>query len=278
MRIFNKSEALKDWRNLQKEDIGFVPTMGALHEGHLSLIREAKKENDLVLCSIFVNPTQFNNQNDLQKYPRSIEADTALLKNEGCDIVFIPDTDDMYPDSLKAEDYDFGDLDSTMEAEFRPGHFKGVATVVHKFFDLIKPTRAYFGEKDYQQLQVIRSLVEQRNLGVEIIGCPIAREEHGLARSSRNERLSSQEREEAAIIYQSLLEAKDKYSKQSVRSTVEHITTAFDKLQGVELEYIQFTDAKTLQSVDEWDEAEHVRGFIAAYFGEVRLIDNLLIF
>lgn len=278
MQIFSKSEALKDWRNLQKKDIGFVPTMGALHDGHLSLIRKAKKENDLVICSIFVNPTQFNNQNDLKKYPRNTHADKLLLEKEDCDILFIPDTNDMYPDELKSEDYDFGDLERIMEAKFRPGHFQGVATVVHKFFDLIKPTRAYFGEKDFQQLQVIRSLVKQKDLEVEIVACPTAREKNGLARSSRNERLDPKQREKASIIYRSLLQARDNHSEQSLGSTIHNIEAEFNKLIDVELEYVQFVDESSLSSLEKWNDAEHVRGFIAAYFGEVRLIDNLLIF
>lgn len=253
--------------------IGFVPTMGALHEGHLSLVRYAKAENDLVIVSIFVNPIQFNNPDDLKKYPRTIEKDLEMLESVGCDVVFYPSEKEMYPEK-SGKTYDFGNLATVMEGAFRPGHFNGVAIVVHKLFDITRPHKAYFGEKDYQQLQIIRALVRNERLDVEIIPCPISRESDGLARSSRNERLTPPYRRSAPYIHMVLEEARSLSPAHTAEQIISYVNMKFKDHPLLKLEYFSIADGESLQPV-----SGHIipgsYGFIAVFAGEIRLIDNI---
>ncbi|MCL2683453.1 MAG: pantoate--beta-alanine ligase [Bacteroidales bacterium] len=256
--------------------IGFVPTMGALHEGHLALVRQAKRENEVVVVSVFVNPIQFNNSEDLEKYPKDLERDLDLLKEVGCDIVFAPDNAEMYPEK-PTEIYNFGALETVMEGAFRPGHFNGVAVVVKRLFDLVKPTTAYFGEKDFQQLAIIRALVEQENLAVEIVGCPTVREHDGLAMSSRNTRLSEEDRRIAPQIYKILRDSRDLVD---VFTPVQLKTFAEEQLKKIprtKLEYFEIVNAKTLQPIENWEDCRRRIACVAIWLGDVRLIDNVKI-
>jgi pantoate--beta-alanine ligase len=257
--------------------IGFVPTMGALHEGHLQLMRRAKEENDLLACSIFVNPIQFNNPEDLEKYPRTLEEDKKKLSEVGCDILFSPSVDEMYPEEVTRR-YDFGALDKVMEGKFRPGHFNGVAVVVDKLFRIVKPHTAYFGEKDFQQLAIIRKMTEMEGHDIAIVPCPIAREEDGLAMSSRNARLSNSEREKAPFIYKMLLHTKELSLTQGPAEVQKIITDLFEKQAGFRLEYFEIADTSNLQTVRSWNEASGIIACVAAFLGPVRLIDNLILF
>ncbi len=258
------------------EKIGFVPTMGALHKGHLSLVEFSTQQNDITIVSIFVNPIQFNSSEDLQKYPRNLDKDLELLQSQHCDVVFAPSVEEMYP-KPPTEIYSFGPLEEVMEGYYRPGHFNGVATVVCRFFDILHPHRAYFGEKDYQQMIIIRKMTEQLQLPIEIIGCPIVREIDGLAMSSRNLRLSEFERAQASFIYQNLVFARDHAGIIPVEDLKNEIIQRFQKHPAFRLEYFEIADATTLQPIKDWDEAKSIRAFIAAYLGEVRLIDNMLL-
>jgi pantoate--beta-alanine ligase len=256
--------------------IGFVPTMGALHEGHLALVRQARRENEVVVASVFVNPIQFNNPEDLKKYPRDLERDLDLLKEVGCDIVFAPKDSEMYPEN-PMEIYNFGDLETVMEGAFRPGHFNGVAVVVKRLFDLVKPTTAYFGEKDFQQLAIIRALVEQENLAVEIVACPTVREPDDLAMSSRNVRLSEEDRRIAPQIYKILRDSrdlKDMFTPAQVKMFAEdHLK----KIPRTQLEYFEIVNAKTLQPIENWSDCPQRVACVAIWLGDVRLIDNIKI-
>lgn len=254
--------------------IGFVPTMGALHEGHLELMRRAKKENDLLVVSIFVNPIQFNNPKDLEKYPRNLEADKELLESVGCDVLFSPDTQEMYPEEVK-EKFDFGALETVMEGAHRPGHFNGVAIVVKKLFNIVKPNRAYFGEKDFQQLAIIQKLVEIENLDIEIVPCPIVREVDGLAMSSRNARLSPEERAIAPAIFKILEYAKSKKESICAGPMKQMVINMFEANEDLQLEYFEIADDKNLQPVKSWESNTGVLGFVALQLGNVRLIDNI---
>ncbi|MCK4569236.1 MAG: pantoate--beta-alanine ligase [Bacteroidales bacterium] len=256
--------------------IGFVPTMGALHRGHLSLLERSVKENDISICSIFVNPIQFNHKQDLEKYPRSPEEDCKKLDNAGCDIVFAPSAGEMYPEEVK-EHYDFGQIERVMEGEHRPGHFNGVAVVVKRLFDICMPHKAYFGEKDFQQLAIIKALVEQQNMSVEIMGCPIIREGDGLAMSSRNVRLSPEERSIAPAIFKTLNQIQQKAGQEPLQETIRKAKAYLNSLPGMKVEYIQITDEQSLMPVESWDDANQIRAFIALFLGDVRLIDNLKI-
>jgi len=256
--------------------IGFVPTMGALHEGHLSLVRQARRENEVVVASVFVNPIQFNNPEDLEKYPRDLDHDLSMLKEVGCDIVFAPDNAEMYPEK-PTETYNFGSLETVMEGQFRPGHFNGVAIVVKRLFDLINPSSAYFGEKDFQQLAIIRALVEQKNLPVEIVGCPIVREKDDLAMSSRNVRLSDEDRRIAPQIYKVLRDGRDLidvFAPQQLKSFMED---QFQKIPRTKLEYLEIVNAKTLQPIENWNDCPKRVACVAIWLGDVRLIDNVKI-
>ena len=261
----------------RNEDIGFVPTMGALHSGHLSLVERALKENDFVVVSIFVNPTQFNNQADLKNYPRTLERDREKLKslNHENIVIFAPSVDDIYMEGVRSEAYSFDGLEDAMEGKFRPGHFNGVATVVRRLLEIVKPKRAYFGQKDFQQLLIIRSLVGQLNLPVEIVGCEIKRESHGLAMSSRNERLSENQRQKAGFIYKTLKAARKKFGIISAAKVTEWVHEEFKQLKDLDLEYFIIADAGTLKPVKRKSKKKTYRAFIAAYAGDVRLIDNI---
>lgn len=254
------------------KSIGLVPTMGALHKGHLSLLQKARSENEVVVCSIFVNPVQFNNKEDLEKYPRTLEQDQKLIENVA-DIVFAPTAAEVYP-IPPAEKYDFGSLETVMEGSFRPGHFNGVATIVKRLFDWVMPDKAYFGEKDFQQLAIIREMVRQYDIDLEIVGCPIVREESGLAVSSRNQRLSEKQRQTAANVYRILKEAKMQPSRNAAEIK-DFITKEVAKIKEFELEYIEISDVKSLQPVSQIVSGQAV-ACIALYIGGVRLIDNII--
>lgn len=277
MKVFEKivdTTAFLVSHKLMVNSVGLVPTMGALHEGHLELMRRAKKENDLLVVSIFVNPIQFNNPSDLDKYPRDLNKDKALLEDIGCDVLFAPEVTEMYPGEV-TKSYDFGDLEKVMEGAFRSGHFNGVAVVVEKLFDIVKPTRAYFGEKDFQQLAIIQKMVEIEKLDVKISPCPTIRETDGLAMSSRNERLTKDERKIAPFIRQTLTEAKKKSSTLTPDEIRLFVENRFADQTEFELEYFEIADDKTLKPVINWTESQGIVGFIAAYLGKVRLIDNI---
>lgn len=279
MKIFNKKLDLQQFLApfyLEKKAVGLVPTMGALHEGHLSLIQKALSENDIVVVSIFVNPTQFNNAEDLEKYPRNLSGDIKTIERLSQEVViFAPEISEMYESTPKAISFDFRGLDKVMEGKFREGHFQGVATIVEKLFELVKPTRAYFGEKDYQQILIIKSMLEQRKLPVTLVPCPIIREESGLAMSSRNERLSPEGRKEAAFIYSVLQEAQKLFTTASVAEVEAFVKEQFSQKEGFDLEYFTITKADTLEEVKEKKSTESYRAFITVYVEGVRLIDNI---
>lgn len=256
--------------------VGFVPTMGALHAGHLSLVEYAMQENASVVVSIFVNPTQFNDPKDLRRYPRDLEKDLKLLDPTGCQLVFAPQPNEIYPEQ-DTRKFDFGELETVMEGKHRPGHFNGVAQVVSKLFEIVKPDSAYFGRKDFQQLAVIKKLVKQLKLPVEIIPCPIIREESGLAMSSRNQLLSPEERKNAALIYKTLKEAQKLSGKKSVQALTEWVTETINKNPLLDVEYFEVVDEENLQPVKSWDETGKKAGCIAAYCGKIRLIDNIIL-
>ncbi|MBK9672595.1 MAG: pantoate--beta-alanine ligase [Bacteroidetes bacterium] len=259
---------------LNNKKVGFVATMGALHQGHLSLIQFAKKENDAVVCSIFINPLQFNDKNDFDKYPKTLSADLALLEGQGCDVVFVPDVEEMYA-SEDATQFDFGKLDKVMEGVFRPGHFLGMAKVVKRLFDCVQPHTAYFGEKDFQQLAIIRKFTADLHLPVKIIGVPIMREKDGLAMSSRNTLLSADERIAASAIYKTLLETKQMAFKFPVETVKEFVLTNINRIPGFALEYFEIADADELQPTNSWNTLNPLMGFIVVRVGTVRLIDNI---
>lgn len=254
--------------------VGLVPTMGALHEGHLSLIRKASECNT-VIVTIFVNPTQFNDPRDLENYPRNIERDLALLEKEKVDLVFIPSAEEMYPvpDTRK---FDFGNLDKVMEGLHRPGHFNGVAQVVSKLFDIIKPERAYFGQKDFQQLTIIRELVRMLNFKIEIVSCPVIREKNGLAMSSRNELLSPAERENAAGLFRVLKEATNWKNVLSVKEVKERAASELSAIPDANPEYFEIVDSKTLDPIINWEHEGTIVACLAVKINQVRLIDNLI--
>lgn len=264
-------------RRHEKKTIGFVPTMGALHEGHLQLVRRAVAENDVAIVSVFVNPTQFNNKTDLATYPRTLEADAALLESVGCAAVFAPSAEEFYTkEEMETRfEFDFGGLDRVMEGKFRPGHFNGVVQVVSKLFRLVNPDKAYFGEKDFQQLAIIRRMVKLMNFDIEIIGCPIVRMESGLARSSRNALLSDEEKVLAANIHAVLKESTTFYNQTTVRELHDAAVAAINRHEGLEVEYFDIVNGDTLQSIDNWNDADYVVGCITVYCGKVRLIDNI---
>ncbi len=256
--------------------IGFVPTMGALHQGHLSLLKEALRHNNTVVISIFVNPTQFNNAEDLAKYPRTLEADIEKIKSVSDKIiVFAPTVEDIYEGNTVSKHFDFDGLEHQMEGQFRPGHFDGVGTIVKRLFEIVKPTNAYFGEKDFQQLQIIKKMVGKLEIPVNIIGCPIFREANGLAMSSRNERLSDEEKEQAAIIFKTLTEAKTLFETKTAEEVTSFVTEIFQKQPGFELEYFTIADEATLQPCQIKKEHEKYRAFIAVFVNNVRLIDTI---
>jgi len=259
--------------------IGFVPTMGALHEGHLALVRRSKQENDLTVCSIFVNPIQFNNKEDLEKYPRDLAGDFRMLEETGCDLLFSPENKEMYPDGQpEALDLDFGLLDKIMEGKFRPGHFQGVATVVKKLFGIVHPTRAYFGKKDFQQLAVIRHLVHSLKIPVTIVPCETVREPDGLAMSSRNRRLTANERPIAPIIYQVLSQVKEKVGKIPVAELKEWALAQLSQNGQMQVEYFEICDTNRLLPIENWNQTGQAVALTAVCLGSVRLIDNIELF
>ena len=261
----------------ERKTIGFVPTMGALHEGHISLVKKCREQNDVCIVSIFVNPTQFNNQTDLEKYPRTIDEDTKLLSYAGVDIVFVPSVQEVYPEPDNRQ-FDFGLLDKVMEGKFRPGHFNGVAQVVSRLFDFVKPDKAYFGEKDFQQLAIIRRMVSQFNIPVEIVPMPIKREDSGLAMSSRNQRLTGDQKKDAANIYRVLSESKTLYNNKTVEELRFWVIENINKIASLEVEYFEIVDGNTLQQISDWKDTQYVVGCITVFCGEVRLIDNIIYF
>ncbi|MDR0825543.1 MAG: pantoate--beta-alanine ligase [Prevotella sp.] len=259
----------------QGKSIGFVPTMGTLHEGHLSLVKQCIVDNDVCVVSIFVNPTQFNNKEDLIKYPRNLERDGKFLETVGVDVIFAPTEEEIYPEP-DTRQFDFGQIDKVMEGVYRPGHFNGVAQVVSRLFDIVKPDKAYFGEKDFQQLAIIRVMVKQLNLPVQIVPMPIVREQSGLALSSRNERLTPPQKELAVNISKTLFESREWAQSLSVRDTIKKVIDTINSFDGLEVEYYEIADGYTLQSVEDWNESGYIVGCVVVYCGEVRLIDNIV--
>ena len=259
---------------LNGKTIGLVPTMGALHEGHISLVNRCRKENDVVVVSVFVNPTQFNNKEDLRTYPRTEEADKALLEKAGCDIVFMPTVEDVYPEP-DTRVFNLGKVAEVMEGAMRPGHFNGVAQIVSKLFMYVKPDRAYFGEKDFQQIAVIRQMVKTEGFKLDIVACPIVREADGLAKSSRNVRLDANARKVAPNIYRILSESLDYAKAHSVVETQQHVVDSINAYPEMEVEYYQIVDGITLMPVSSWEESNYIVGCVTVYCGGVRLIDNI---
>jgi pantoate--beta-alanine ligase len=264
----------QELENYKSKNVGFVPTMGALHSGHISLVERSVKENDVTVVSVFVNPTQFNDKADLERYPRTEEADKKLLEAAGCDIVFMPQVEEMYPEE-DTRVFNFGSIETVMEGKYRPGHFNGVAQIVSKLFYAVEPTRSYFGEKDFQQVAIIRDMVRQLNLPVEIIACPIIREESGLARSSRNELLSAEERKKAALISEVLSKSVNFAKEMSVEEVKNWVCEQFTHDEVFKMDYYDIVDGNSLQSVSSWEDSDYIVGCIAIYCGKIRLIDNI---
>ncbi|MFB9077858.1 pantoate--beta-alanine ligase [Flavobacterium procerum] len=279
MHIFYSKAALIAYIKTIKtanSTIGFVPTMGALHQGHLALMQRSLKENDDTVVSIFVNPTQFNNPEDLAKYPRTLEEDVKKMRTLSDKIIlYAPSVDDIYEGNTISQEFDFDGLENQMEGKFRPGHFNGVGTIVKRLFEIVTPTNAYFGEKDFQQLQIVKKMVEKNNLPVNIVGCPIFREENLLAMSSRNERLTPEERKEAAIIYKVLTEAKELFQNTNPKETIEFVENAFKNNERFDLEYFVIADESTLLPIDHKENAKNYRAFIAVFVNSIRLIDTI---
>jgi pantoate--beta-alanine ligase len=279
MHIFSKkvdlNKYLKD-NNLDKSSIGFVPTMGALHAGHLSLLEKSTQNNVTTVISIFVNPTQFNNAEDLEKYPRTLENDVKKIKTISDKIlVYAPTVEDIYEGKTKSEHYNFDGLENQMEGKFRPGHFDGVGTVVKRLFEIVKPNNAYFGEKDFQQLQIVKKLVEKEKIPLKIIGCQVFREPNGLAMSSRNERLSVEEKEKAAIIFKTLHNAKTLFGTKSAKQVSDFVSKTFQNHPIFELEYFEIADEATLLPCVRKNKNKKYRAFIAVFVNKIRLIDTI---
>ena len=279
MRIIRTKLDMIEYGSRQKDrgaSIGFVPTMGALHEGHLSLIKEARKGNDVVVASVFVNPVQFNNPEDFSTYPRTEEEDLKKLAAEGVDAVFVPSVEEIYPKGADAKkEYTLGSVAEVMEGKYRPGHFQGVARVLDILFSLVRPNRAYFGEKDFQQIAVVRNMIASEGINVEIIACPIKRAEDGLALSSRNALLTSSQREIAPEIHKILKYSVDYSRDHSVRATHDTVVEHLDAIPDMKVEYFEIVDARTLTPVEEWEESNWIVGCITVFCGKVRLIDNI---
>ena len=277
MQVFKTVKEIQSYlKGSNSGSVGFVATMGALHIGHISLIDISKKQNKITVCSIFVNPKQFNKQEDLVKYPRNTDSDLEKLAAAGCDVVFIPSVEEMYPSKVEKE-FHFGTLSNVMEARHRPGHFNGVAIVIERLFEIINPTHAYFGEKDFQQLSVIHALVKQLNLPVNIVGCPIIREANGLAMSSRNERLSGNEKKAASEINKTLTYVSQHKNKFSVLELKEYFNKKISKNEFLATEYFEIADGTTLKPINNWNESEYCIAFTSVNIGSVRLIDNMTI-
>ena len=281
MRIVRTIEELKRWRRSIEDNVGFVPTMGALHEGHLSLVRCSKKENPYTVVSIFVNPTQFDDPEDLRNYPRTLERDIKLLEQEGIDLLFAPSVEEMYPEGFDDSDahYDFGYLERVLEGAHRSGHFKGVAQIVAKLLRAVEPDVLYLGQKDYQQVLIIKALIRKLNMPVKVVMCPTVREADGLAMSSRNVRLSRQQRESALALYRALMRAKEIYEKGgSVSEAKQEAMKILDNAPLIKkIDYFEIADAETLKPVSDWNEADRVIALVAVRMEGVRLIDNMFI-
>ena len=279
MHIFDKKVELIKHLQLQRgknSTVGFVPTMGALHQGHLSLLEKSLASNKITVISIFVNPTQFNNPDDLLKYPRTLEKDIEKIKTISSQIiVYAPTVDDIYEGKTQSNHYNFDGLENQMEGKFRPGHFDGVGTVVKRLFEIVQPDNAYFGEKDFQQLQIVKKLVEKEKIPVKIIGCPIFRETNGLAMSSRNERLTSDERQQASIIYKTLKETKSLFGTKSAKEVFEFVNKTFHNHPIFELEYFEIADEATLLPCIRKNKNKKYRAFIAVFVNKIRLIDTI---
>ena len=277
MRVVKTISELKSLISGYKQEnktVGLVPTMGALHAGHKSLVDRARKENDIVVVSVFVNPTQFNNKQDLATYPRTEERDCALLEAAGCDVVFMPAVEEVYPEPDNRQ-FDLGAVAEVMEGAHRPGHFNGVAQIVSKLFGFVEPDRAYFGEKDFQQIAVIRKMVQLEGFKLQIVACPIKREDDGLALSSRNVRLTAEQRQLAPNIYRVLKESCNFAKSHTVAETEKFVVDSLNALPQMEVEYYSIVDALTMQPVSDWADADRITGCITVYCGEVRLIDNI---
>lgn len=277
MRVVKTISELKSLISGYKQEnktVGLVPTMGALHAGHKSLVDRARKENDIVVVSVFVNPTQFNNKQDLATYPRTEERDCALLEAAGCDVVFMPAVEEVYPEPDNRQ-FDLGAVAEVMEGAHRPGHFNGVAQIVSKLFGFVEPDRAYFGEKDFQQIAVIRKMVQLEGFKLQIVACPIKREDDGLALSSRNVRLTAEQRQLAPNIYRVLKESCNFAKSHTVAETEKFVVDSLNALPQMEVEYYSIVDALTMQPVSDWADADGITGCITVYCGEVRLIDNI---
>ena len=277
LRVFKDKLALSAFLS-DKSKVGFVPTMGALHKGHVSLIKLSVNQCQVTVCSIFVNPAQFNDKNDLLNYPRTTEKDLALLEEAGCDVVFIPEVEEIYPPNLSMQNYDFGAIEKVMEGEHRPGHFNGMANVVQRLFDIVKPNLAFFGEKDFQQLCVVKQLVKLLDLSITIVPGAIIREDDGLAMSSRNMLLTSSERTQASGIYNTLAQIKKRSNTSNPQELLEFAIENFKKYPLIKPEYIQFAYADNLENITVLDKSRSVMLFIAVKLGKVRLIDNMLIY
>nr|WP_320020797.1 pantoate--beta-alanine ligase [uncultured Draconibacterium sp.] len=277
MKLVNTEKELQTeiQRLADGKTVGFVPTMGALHQGHISLVKQAVSETPVVVVSIFVNPTQFNDPNDLERYPRTLENDMKLLEPTGCSIVFAPNAKEVYPEPDKRK-FNFGKLEEVMEGKHRPGHFNGVAQVVSRLFDIVKPTKAYFGLKDFQQLAIVKNMVKQLQLPVEIVPCAIIREESGLAMSSRNELLTEEQRKNAAVISETLFKAKELKGQKSVQEIADWVTKTINKNPFLDVEYFEIVDDEQLQPVNNWDEKSIKVGCVAVFCGKIRLIDNII--
>ena len=277
MKVFKTAGELNNaMKELSQQNakIGFVPTMGALHPGHISLVKKSDSENDFTVVSIFVNPTQFNDKNDLTNYPRTLEKDLNLLSDNGCDLVFTPSEKEMYPETDE-RNFSFGSIEEVMEGKHRPGHFNGVAQIVSKLFAIVPAQKAYFGEKDFQQVAIIKNLVEKLKLSIQIISCPIFREEDGLAMSSRNMLLTDVQRKNAPVIYKTLVESLEKTEAYSVQELKRWVKETINENPELETEYFDIVDEVTLQSISSWNHGGNMRGCVAVKVGKIRLIDNI---
>jgi pantoate--beta-alanine ligase len=274
MKVVNHVEQVRHALSLTNGTIGLVPTMGALHSGHRSLVERARAECDIVVVSVFVNPTQFNDPKDLEKYPRTPEKDIELLKEAGADIVFMPEVEDIYPEEDNRI-FDFGSIAEVMEGAARPGHFNGVGQVVSRLFEIVSPHKAYFGEKDYQQLAIIRKLVTDYGFDIEIVGCPIIRESDGLALSSRNMLLNEKQRIAAPKIYATLCQAAEFGRSKSIDEVCQFVVDTINSDPELNVEYFTMADSSTLKEIVQWEKDQQVRGFVVVRAGSVRLIDNI---
>lgn len=279
MKVVTTKKELISWINdFRKEGktIGLVPTMGALHEGHLSLVKECKKNTDIAVVSIFVNPTQFNDPEDLKRYPRTPEKDTSLLDTIGCDLIFLPTVEEIYPEK-DSRKFNFGYLETIMEGARRPGHFNGVGQIVSRLFDIVSPDKAYFGMKDFQQIAIIKNMVKQLNYKIDIVSCPIIREESGLALSSRNTLLDEDHKKNAPHIYATLKKARNLVAQMSVNDLKKWITDQIDSNPYLKTEYVEIVDDTTLQLIEDWREKNNKVVCVAVHAGKIRLIDNIIL-